>query len=287
MIAVDGGGTRCRVAVRDGSRMVAVETGSANASTDFDGAVRQILQGLEELARRIRCPLGTLHDAPTFVGLAGVTGTDLADRLREALPFNQVRIKDDRLPAVRGALGGRDGVLGHCGTGSFFGAQIGGTVHLAGGWGPILGDEASANWAGRTALGLTLETVDGRLPSSPLCDRLLSEFSGAAGIVGFAGTAQPSEFGAIAPLVTEFAGRGDVIAQRIMHQGGEEISRAVRHLGWQPGLVVCLTGGIGPQYKAYLPEDLCAGVAEPEAQPLDGALSLALEFAEELNHERS
>ncbi len=287
VVAIDGGGTRCRVAARDGDSMASVETGSANVSTDFDGAVRQITQGLRGLADRIGLPVSTLFEAPAFVGLAGVTGPAIADRLRDALPFRRVRIADDRVAAVRGVLGRRDGVIGHCGTGSFYAAQIGGAFRLAGGWGPILGDEASAQWVGRAALRLTLETVDGRLETTPLAERLQSDFGGAVGIVRFAGTARPSEFGCLAPLVTDFATRGDALATTIMRQGAGEISRGLRHVGWRPGLAVCLTGGIGPFYAAFLPDDLRACVTDSEGEPLDGALSLAQELAQEIADERS
>ena len=282
VIAVDGGGTRCRLAARAGDDVTAIETGPANASTDFDQAVRQIAEGLEALAARIGRPVETLTAAPAFVGLAGVTGPEIVIRLRAALPFRHVRIDDDRVAAVRGVLGHRDGALGHCGTGSFYASQIGREVRLAGGWGPVLGDEASAQWVGRMALGYTLESLDGRRTPSPLSDLLASDFGGVAGIVRFAGSARPSDLGALAPRVTEFAGRGDVIGTAIMRTGAAEISRAVHSLGWRQGQALCLTGGIGPHYVPFLPDDLRAGVTDPEGQPLDGAIALAQDLAQEI-----
>ena len=282
VLAIDGGGTRCRVAAARGDDVIAVETGSANVSTDFDQAVRQIAEGLEALAARMGCAVETLSAAPAFVGLAGVTGPDIAGRLRDALPFRHVRIEDDRVAAVRGVLGRRDGAIGHCGTGSFYAVQIGGDVRLAGGWGPVLGDEASAQWVGRLALSLALEALDGRQRPTTLSGRLADRFGGTAGIVRFAGSARPSELGALAPVVTEAAGQGDPIGIEIMRRGAQEIARAVHVLGWQPGQAVCLTGGIGPLYLPYLPEDLRAGAAEPEGQPLDGAIALAQDLAGEI-----
>ncbi len=285
IIAIDGGGTRCRVAASDGDQAVTIETGSANVSTDFESAVDQIEQGLARLAARLGQPVESLSAMPAYVGVAGVTGPAVAERLRSVLPFRHVRISDDRPAAVRGVLGPRDGFIGHCGTGSFFAGQQDGEIVLSGGWGPVLGDEASAQWVGRKALCLTLETVDGRLERSPLSDLLLSEFEDAAGIVRFASTAQPVEFGALAPHVTAFAVRQDAIAGRIMRQGADEIARALRHLGWRPGDTVSLTGGIGPFYAPYLPDDLRASVADRTAEPLDGAISLAREFAREIANE--
>lgn len=287
VLAIDGGGTRCRVAARSGGNLVSVETGSANVSTDFAGAVRQIEQGLESLSARMGQTVEVLSAAPAFVGLAGVTGSAIADRLRAALPFRHVRYADDRVAALRGALGQRDGVIGHCGTGSFYAAQIGGETRLSGGWGPVLGDEASAQWVGRAALSLTLEAFDDRLAMSPLAERILSDFGDAAGIVRFAGTARPPEFGALAPLVTGFAAQGDGIAELIMRRGADEIARGVRRLGWCPDHPICLTGGIGPHYIPFLPEELRASVADRKGEPLEGALALAEDLAEEIANDRN
>lgn len=285
ILAIDGGGTRCRVAIDDGTAAVSIETGSANVSTDFEGAVREVLDGISRLADHMNRSTETLLALPAFVGLAGVTGPAIAGRLRDALPFRHVRIEDDRPAAARGALGRGDGVIAHCGTGSFYVAQIDGGMRFAGGWGPVLGDEASAQWIGRRALRVTLESVDGRVGPSSLSERLLSDFENTAGIVQFAGSARPSEFGALARLVTEFAGRGDALAQYVMSSGAGEIARTLPHVGWTPGRSICLTGGIGPQFGPYLPEDMQVDITEPKGEPLDGAISLARDLAQEITDE--
>ncbi len=281
VLAIDGGGTRCRIALGVNRLVTSVETGPANVSTDFDGAVRQILAGLYALAERTGQPVGALVRLPAFVGLAGVTGPELAGRLRAALPFERVRIEDDRPAALRGALGDIDGVFAHCGTGSFYGAQSNGTMRFAGGWGPVLGDEASAQWIGRAALAVTLECADGRAGMSALAERFLGDFGGTAGIVGFAGKARPSEFGALAPKVTEYASRGDALATQVMAAGAREIARSLPLIGWAPGQAICLTGGIGPSFGPFLPAEMQTDLAAPSGEPLDGALSLARLLAEE------
>ncbi len=285
-LAVDAGGTRCRVAVATDDGVVALEAGPANVSTDFEGAIAEIRAALGALAARVSVPIEAVLAAPAFIGMAGVTGPAIAERVRAALAFRNVRVEDDRPAAVRGALGARSGAIAHCGTGSFYGVQRNGDMRLAGGWGSVLGDEASAQWVGRAALRLTLEATDGRLRPSALTRTLLSEFGSPAEIVRFAGTARPSEFGALAPQITDLARQDDPVARRIMAEGAGEIVRSLRLLGWEAGMALCLTGGIGPQYLSYLPEDMRASVATPEADPLDGALQLARDFAREVEHDR-
>lgn len=277
VLAIDGGGTRCRIALDDGQTVTTVEAGSANVSTDFDGSVREILGGLERLVQQTgRADLANL---PAFVGLAGVSGPEIADRLRNALPFRTLRIEDDRPAALRGALGDRDGVIAHCGTGSFFAAQSGGRMRFAGGWGHVLGDEASAQWIGKAALRVTLETTDGLYERTQMADRLLADLGGTPGIVKFAGSARPPEFGALARLVTEHADKGDTLAQHVLRLGADHIARIVPQLGWRPGTAVCLTGGIGPQFGPYLPATMQASLTARQGEPLDGALALAREIA--------
>lgn len=287
ILAVDGGGTRCRVAADDGRDRWLIETGPANVSTDLESAADQIVRGVQGLAEMLCRPADALFSAPAFLGIAGVTGPDVAQRLGQRLPFTRVRIEDDRPAALRGVLGDGDGVLAHCGTGSFFASQIAGRVRLSGGWGPVLGDEASAQWVGRLALHRTLDAVDGMIAVSPLSEYLLNRFADAAGVVRFGGEAEPSDFGAIAPLVTEFASRGDPVALRIMQDGALEIVRAIEHHGWRPGVALCLTGGIGPFYADHLPEEMRGCLQEPAGEPLDGAVALAHEFAAESEHVRN
>ena len=282
VLAFDGGGTSCRAAACGDGETVSVETGPANATTDLNGAVLQITQGLGRLAELTGRSAEGLAKAPTYIGLAGVTGPAIADELSAALPFKHAKIGDDRLAVVRGVLGRRDGVIGHCGTGSFFAAQIDRETRFSGGWGPELGDDASAQWLGRKGLALTLEAVDGLLTPTPLSQRFLSDFGDAASIVRFAGTASPADFGALAPTVTEYAERGDAIAEVIMQQGAKAIARDLVHLGWRPGLMVCLSGGLGSRYNRYLPEDLRENLGSNEGEPIDGAISIAQDFAMEI-----
>lgn len=283
VLAIDGGGTRCRVAFDDGTREW-VETGSANVSTDFDGAVAQLLQGVDALAEKLGQSATTLWSLPVFVGVAGVTGPAIANRLRAALPAAHLQIEDDRSAALHGALGTRHGVIAHCGTGSFYASHIDGDVRFAGGWGPVIGDEASAQWVGRAALRLALEAADGRLEHSGLSRHLLDAYGAPANVVAFAGTAGPAEFGALAPVVTGHAARRDRLACKIMTAGADEIACALPSLGWRPGMTLCLTGGIGPFYRDFLPDTMRAALSEPAGTPLDGAVILARRLAQGDQH---
>ncbi|MGR3503457.1 BadF/BadG/BcrA/BcrD ATPase family protein [Pseudaestuariivita sp.] len=275
-LAIDGGGSTSRFALIARGKSWQLSRGGANVSADFDGAVAELKAGLADLADRSGVDL---TDIPTFAGLAGVLTPDMAQRVTAALPLTRLRVTDDRPAAARGALGSADGFLAQCGTGSFFVLQSQGQAHGAGGWGADLGDEASAAWLVRRALAETLKICDGRRAASPLSERLLARFGTPSGIVTGVRTRPTSDIAALAPMVTEAA--TDPLAKDILKEGAAEIAYAARALGWTPEMPVCLTGGIGPHFAPFLPDDLRACLKAPLASAIDGALALAQDFAAE------
>lgn len=281
IIAIDGGGTRCRIACVTGGSRVAVETGAANVSTDFDGAFREIERGLSRVAEKSGLPAKDLSQATAFVGLAGMVSAEIEHRVRARLPFARARIADDRPAALRGALGTRDGFIAHCGTGSFFAMRAGNEMRFAGGWGPVLGDEASAHAIAKTALSRTLDCADGLVSPSPMAEHFLNEFGGAPGIVRFAATATQADMAALAERVTQADTADDPVARSVLQEGARHVAETLRQLGWRAGQVICLTGGIGPFLAPHLPDDMQAARAAPEGDPLDGALALAQELQRE------
>ena len=285
VIAIDGGGTRCRVAYVAADLCEVVEGGASNACSNFDGTVQSINAALQELGQRLAMPVSELHSTPAYAGLAGVIDKTIESKLHKTLPFNQLKIEDDRHCAVRAALGMNDGILCHCGTGSFFALQSHNAVRYAGGWGPVLGDTASAYWLGTRALSLTLNTVDGLFESTPLAEHFLDVLEGTSGIVNFAALATPAEIGALAESVSEYAASQDALAVRALTEGASLIADTLVALGWTKNLPICLAGGVGTHYQDYLPKELQACIASPKGEPIDGAIALAQAFLQELQHE--
>ncbi len=285
VVAVDGGGTRCRIALSDGVDVHKVEVGSANVSTDFQAALGEMRGGLERLASDRNLNQSDLAEVPAYFGLAGITGDEMSKRLARELPFRHIRIADDRAAALRGALGDRDGFVAHCGTGSFLASQIGRAGRFIGGWGPVLGDQASAQWVGRKALSLVLDCVDDVAGKSDLAGLMLERFGGSAGIVRAAGEMSPFDFGALAPLVTKAAEQGDEVALAVLAEGARYLSDRLSRLGWRSGLPICLTGGIGPRYAGLLPEKMQMDLTKAEGDPLSGAIALAHAFEKEIENE--
>jgi glucosamine kinase len=276
LIAVDGGGTSCRVALLcDGVRSD-FTTGSANVATDRTAAVRTINGALAEAADSAGIRLPDLRKCPAYLGLAGVMAEADGKAVVAALSLSNAVVADDRSSTVRGALGDSDGAVAGIGTGSFLGRQSNGNVRLIGGYGLGLGDEASGAWLGRALLGRVLHVRDGLAMASRLTDRVLDEFDGApSAIVAFSTAATPRDYGRFAPWIAMAATKNDATARELMQIGATYISNGLRALGWQSGEHLCLTGGVGPHYQPYLPPDMAACVTAPKGSGLDGALALA------------
>lgn len=281
LIAADGGGTGCRLAVLVDGRRCDLQVGPANVHSDPEGAVATLRDGLTRLAALAGLVPSDLSRAVGYFGLAGANGPAAAARVARRLPLARVRVEDDRRAAVVGAFGDDDGTLAGIGTGSFFARQQAGAVDLRGGWGFLLGDEASGGWLGRMALARVLHAADGIAPDSDLTRALAARFGGPQGILDLVTDARPGDIAALAPDVVASAQAGDAAGVALMRGGADHILKATAALGWVAPEPFCPVGGLGQAYLPWLPADMVAAVRAPRGTALDGALVLAARLAAE------
>lgn len=278
LLGIDGGGTSCRAAAVTGGLRHEVTLGPANVSTGFDAAVKTIGEALRLLAGRAGLPPETLFQAPAHLGLAGVVGGGEAARVRAALPLSRATVTDDRPTTIAGALGPAEGAVVAIGTGSFLGRQAGGRIGGLGGWGFFLGDQASGAWLGRRCLEEVMLAVDGLAAETGLGRSILADHGNdPAEIVRFSVRARPADYAGLARGVVAAADAGDPLGSRLMAEGADYIRRGLAALGWRRGEALCLTGGLGSAYAAWLGES----VVPARGSALDGALLLAARAAGE------
>ena len=276
LIAVDGGGTRCRFALLRAGMRTKLQAGPANVSTDFDAAVATLRDGLDRLSEKAGLLPGEIDTAIGHLGLAGVVDARLGQRVARALGLRNAVVEDDRRSAVVGALGASDGTVMGVGTGSFLARQSGGKVTLLGGWGFRLGDEASGADLGRGLLRWILHAADGLVSATDLTNATLVELGGTpADVVAFAGGAAPSDFARLAPRIVEAAEAGDPAARALMQEGAAYLMRAAKALGWSAGEPLCPIGGLAPRYAPFLPSAATGSLVACKGTALDGALALA------------
>ena len=281
LIAVDGGGSGCRVAVGTPATGIIAQAqgGPANVATDFNGAVRNILSSLSDALSQAGLGAAPVGDAQAHLGLAGVNSPSDGLKVSEALPFGRCTVTGDRATAVAGALGTQDGYVVALGTGTIVAGQHGGVVRTVGGWGFMLSDEASGAWLGRELLRYVLLAEDGLEPHCALSQATLRKFTERDAIVDFSIHARPNQYASYAPDVLDAAQTGDPLALDLINRGVAYLTRALAALGFEPGDTLCLAGGVGPHYATYLPAPLTSDLQPPRGSALDGAFTLALKAA--------
>ncbi|MDQ2065273.1 BadF/BadG/BcrA/BcrD ATPase family protein [Xinfangfangia sp. CPCC 101601] len=273
MIAVDGGGSGCRVLVADATGQILARAtgGPANIATDPEGALRAIL-ACSETAVRSACgsaALSELRHAYAGLGLAGANAKGASERLAAALPFARCRIETDAITAARGALGEADGILAAIGTGSVFVRQRAGQLQQFGGWGIVLGDEGSGARLGQAILIQAMRAAESFRPMTPYLASVLQRHDGPEGVIAFSLTARPADLAKFAP---EILASSDPAAAEVWSESVSNIAEILRALGCGAELPASFNGGLGAAYSRAL-SDLPQRPALGSS--LDGALLLA------------
>lgn len=277
ILAIDGGGTRCRAVLcdADGTEIGHATGPYANLATDFE----QSCQHLEDLidATYKTCGLAD-HNRQGDVAVLGIAGAEIGDfasRLADQLSFARISVMSDRDIAVAGVLADRDGILAQIGTGSFFVRQHKGQTRHVGGWGLTLGDEASGAWLGRELLRQTLLAHDGLIAQSPLTRAIMARHGGRPDrLVIFAGSARPGDFAALAPELFDAFEDDDSVARHVVGRGLASLEHILTSLGADDSDSLHVTGGIGARYRELMSAPFRSRLVAPAGDALSGAVSI-------------
>lgn len=289
LLGIDGGGTGCRAALADkaGRIIGRGKSGSANIMTDIETARMSILAAAGEALAEAGLDMNAAGSISAVLGLAGANVNNNGARLEKLLPFARSKVKSDATIALYGAIGGADGTVVILGTGSVFATREKGHVRTIGGWGFRVSDLGGGARLGRDLLEEALLAYDRVHPSSPLSEKTMALFGGDPDrIVTFARDARPSDFGAYAPLVFEYADKGDSLALMLIERSVRTIEEALDAIMPPEQEKLCLIGGLGPLYAPRLSPKYRSRLQLPMGDALSGAVRLAVElFAHaEANH---
>lgn len=290
LIGVDGGGSGCRVAVCDsnGNRIGEVSGGSANVTSDRDQAISNVCEAIAKCAQQNGISDAAMRSGVAHLGLAGVISKADEDAVAMAMPFDHVVVTDDCETALIGALNNDFGVLAAIGTGTIIAARNESGTRRFGGWGAQISDQASGAWLGQEAYRRCVLAHDGLVAHSDLTRQLLLQHDDdLAMMVDFARKAAPQDYAKAARDIVERARVGDANASYLMRKGAAYLTDCFDAAQIAEGSVLCLSGGVGPHYKAYLPEHYSARVQKPLGTPLDGAVTLAKQHFEALRGAQS
>jgi N-acetylglucosamine kinase len=302
VLGVDGGGTKTHVVILDEEgRLLAEGTSGPSNYDDVGEEIARENIGRAVDAARARTHLPACPFDAVFLGMAGVVSAQdrqVIHNIAEALnlaPADAIGVDHDCRIALAGGLSGRPGIVQIAGTGSStFGMNAAGEGWRSGGWGHLLADEGSGCWLGIQAMIAAVRSYDGRLPHTPLQERVLA----ALGLDDmneimhklYVEQLPRSEMAQLAPLVIETAREGDPYARLLIERGCNEMADCVlavaRRLRMDEGpSELALVGGIfqageivlqpmTAAVKARLPH---CGVLFAERSPVLGAGILALE----------
>lgn len=300
VLAVDGGGTRCRAVFCDrlGTVYGYGVGGPANYhSVGIDGAIRSLtalLTGLPGRPFSVSCAV---------FGLAGLDSERdkqlLTDVVRQALATAGIQaasllLENDGMMTLTGAAGGGTGLLLIAGTGSIAcGITQAGRRTRVGGWGYRVGDEGSGYSIGLQALTHIMRAYDGREPQSGINEAVL-QVNGYDNVEElfawiYSPAFSPNAVAALAPVVCRLAEAGDWKAMLIAEQAVEELrlmaASVITQLNLQTADVhAILSGGIlqknsllrGKLENAILRLAPLAKFAPARYEPIAGGVLLGL-----------
>jgi glucosamine kinase len=274
---VDGGGTKCRVRLRDakGALLAEGEGGPGNIRLGLNLVWANILGALEQALDRAGQPV-VWERISLGLGLAGIAdASDVGKTIKAGPRFLRIDATTDAHAACLGAFSGRDGGILIAGTGSAGYAWVGQKAHTVGGWGFELCDDGSAAALGREAIRSALQGYDGMAPATDFTRAVIAHFGQPADIVHWVTTAKPRDFGVLAPMTMQYAEAGDAVAVELVQQSAHDLGRYIMRLHEIGCEKVCLVGGMAEPLSPWLSPWTKSVLAEPEHDALEGALLLA------------
>lgn len=300
-LGVDGGGTKTHAVVFDEKKNVIGE-GFAGASNPLrvgvEPAVANIFQALTAACEAADKSRGDIVAA--VCGLAGVRRVDLRQRIRERLAQNlgikTVEVVTDAEIALFGTTLGKAGVVVIAGTGSIcYGRNDAGETAIAGGWGPLAGDEGGGAGIARRGLQAIAKASDGRGAPTKLSEAGTMYFRASTPENLLTAIYSPqmdnAKIAGFARFVIETARQKDQVALEILEEAGLELGLAVNAVISKLNLNrrKIPVGTVGSIFRAgeLLTDSLLeivrrsapnAFLAEPLLQPASAAAQMAFQI---------
>lgn len=235
-LGVDGGGTKTNVALMNESGEVVSEASGGPSNplrVGVETAVANITKALNEACDAAGFSRGDVVAAT--LGLAGVRRKDIRERVRESFVarsgIRKTHVTTDAEIALYGTTFGKAGIVVIAGTGSVcLGINDKGERAVAGGWGPLAGDEGGGVGIAQTALHAVAKASDGRGIATTL-SRRASEYFRASGpenliVAIYSPQVDNSRIAGFAKFVVEAAQDGDAVATDILEEAGSELGLA-------------------------------------------------------------
>ncbi|MCU1305469.1 MAG: ATPase BadF/BadG/BcrA/BcrD type, partial [Acidobacteriaceae bacterium] len=229
-LGIDAGGSKTECAIANEKEILGRFTagtcklqrvGREAATASLQAAVRGALHAANAKANDIR---------QSCIGISGASQPEVVEWATQTLTSllsGGVTVVGDNVIAHEAAFHGGAGVLIVSGTGSIaYGRNERGEIARAGGWGPIVSDEGSGNWIGRSAVSAALRALDGGTQTALLTAIQQGwNVSLREEIAGIANGYPAPDFAALFPRVLAAAESGDALALDLLDSAGEQLAQ--------------------------------------------------------------
>ncbi len=214
VLGLDAGGTKTDVVTVDRSGNVRTRERTEGLDPTTGSAWEAVLSNL---ATKLGPVTAAALGLPFHGEIAEISARQTA--VATALFGPNASVQNDVAVAYEGAFAGADGVLVLAGTGSMAWARGPLGTHRVGGWGEAFGDEGSAHWIGRKALGRISQQLDGRRDSDRFANAMLDSMGiGAEDLIRWVYDHENQRAGisGLAAMVSNLAESGDPDAVDLM-----------------------------------------------------------------------
>lgn len=283
-IWVDGGGsgTRVRIRTSNGLLLESADGGPSALAQGVDLAWRNINEVVAQTFVRAQMAAPGSADCTLAIGVSGAEIEGWRNAFIAANPgYRELRVATDGTTSLLGAHGAAPGVMIACGTGVVGEVlRADGQRATVGGWGFPIGDEGSGAWLGQRAVAGAMQSIDGRLPTSPLSEAIRNHCGrDRFAILEWAFHARPADFALLAPLV--FAHESvDVAASQLIATAVHELDRVALALDPSQTLPIAMLGSIGKCIAQRMLTYKLGLHVSPKGNALDGASRLFEQSAE-------
>ncbi len=226
VLGIDGGGTRTRVSIVDGERILAhAENGSIKRLRVGEKVAEE---NLRELLKDVYAQAGVKGVRAATAGVASATMPGVKEWITavfQEFHVERSEVVGDEIIALDAAFRGGPGILQIAGTGSnTIGRAPDGSRESAGGWSSRLGDEGSGYWIGVNSLRRALHAYDRDEPTQIL--KKVGEIWGTPtleDLVNLGDSTPGPDFAALAPAINKLAEAGDAVAIGVSQQAAADL----------------------------------------------------------------
>lgn len=230
VLGIDGGGTRTRASIMNGTELVGHAEG---------GSIKRLRVGAEAAEANLRAILkdvfalaGVKGVQAASCGVASATMPGIEEWITAVLRdfgAEKTEVVGDEVIALDAAFKGGAGILQIAGTGSnTIGRAADGSRESAGGWSSRLGDEGSGYWIGVNSVRRALKAHDREQPTEVLTQvGKLWKAADLDALVNMGDATPGPDFAALAPTINALAEAGDAVACAVLAEAARDLAEFV------------------------------------------------------------